>query len=57
MDIEKLKKILRLKPLPEEGGFYGELYRSDERLPGECLPRRYPGERCFGTSIYFFIDS
>jgi len=55
MDIEILKKTLGLKPLPQEGGFYAELYRSDEKLPGEHLPRRYSGERCFGTSVYFLL--
>jgi predicted cupin superfamily sugar epimerase len=55
MDIERLKTVLGLKPLPAEGGFYAEFYRSGEKLPRERLPERYLGDRCFGTSIYFLL--
>jgi len=55
MDIEKLKRLLDLKPLPDEGGFYAEPYRSGESLAGTCLPKRYAGDRCFGTAIYFLL--
>ena len=55
MDIEKLKRMLDLKPLPSEGGYYAESYRSTERLARECLPKRYSGERSFGTAIYFLL--
>jgi uncharacterized protein len=55
MDIEKLKQMLELKPLPEEGGFYAERYRSDEKLARACLPERYGGERSLGTAIYFLL--
>jgi predicted cupin superfamily sugar epimerase len=57
MDVETIKKLLGLKPLPEEGGYYAESYRSDERLSSERLPGRYSGERCFATSIYFLLTS
>ena len=55
MDIEKLKQVLNLKPLPEEGGFYAETYRSNEKLARAALPTRYTGERHFGTAIYFLL--
>jgi predicted cupin superfamily sugar epimerase len=55
MDIEKLKQLLGLKPLPSEGGYYAESYRSTERLPREWLPQRYTSERSFGTAIYFLL--
>ena len=55
MDIEKLKRMLDLKPLPDEGGFYAESYRSEEKLAAGCLPGRYTGERRFGTAIYFLL--
>jgi uncharacterized protein len=57
MDIEKLKQTLGLKPLPEEGGFYAESYRSDEKLAGRHLPPRYSGDRCFATAIYFLLTA
>jgi predicted cupin superfamily sugar epimerase len=57
MDIETLKKTLGLRPLPQEGGFYAESYRSDETLSKEHLPGRYAGERCFSTAIYFLLTA
>lgn len=55
MEIEKLKQLLNLKPLPEEGGFYAETYRSNEKLARTALPARYGGNRHFGTAIYFLL--
>jgi uncharacterized protein len=55
MDIDKVKQMLDLKPLPGEGGFYAESYRSSEKLARGSLPERYTGERIFGTAIYFLL--
>lgn len=57
MDAETVKQLLGLKPLPVEGGFYAEPYRSNEKLPRNALPARYGGERCFGTAIYFLLTA
>ncbi len=57
MDTEKLKQTLNLKPLPEEGGYYAETYRSNEKLARSLLPTRYTGDRSFGTAIYFLLTS
>jgi predicted cupin superfamily sugar epimerase len=43
---------LNLQPHPE-GGWYSETYRSSESTSG--LPDRFPGERSFGTAIYFLV--
>ncbi len=40
-----------------EGGWYKEVYRSGETVKAGHLPSRYSGDRCFGTSIYFLLDS
>jgi len=48
-------KWLKLKPHPNEGGFYAETYRSSELLGKPCLPDRYPAERSFGTAIYYLL--
>ena len=40
-----------------EGGFFKEVYRSDEILSAEHLPGRYKGDRCFSTAIYFLITA
>jgi len=40
-----------------EGGFYSENYRSEEKIESVALPKRYPSERSFGTSIYFLLTT
>jgi len=55
MDIETLKRSLGLVPLPQEGGFFAESYRSDEALPAGHLSARYAGERSLATAIYFLL--
>jgi predicted cupin superfamily sugar epimerase len=46
---------LGLKKHPE-GGYYREVYRSDETIARAALPGRYSGKRAFSTSIYFLLD-
>lgn len=45
---------LDLTPHPE-GGFFKEVYRSEETIK-DGLPNRYKSERAFGTSIYFLLE-
>lgn len=52
---EAIMSLLKLRPLPEEGGYFAETYRSDERLPPEALPTRYQGPRAFATAIYYLL--
>lgn len=49
--VEKLK----LEPHPE-GGFYREVYRSNEIISEVSLPERFSGDRVFSTSIYFLLN-
>jgi uncharacterized protein len=39
-----------------EGGFFREVYRSDETVIQSALPDRFGSERCFSTSIYYLLD-
>lgn len=55
VDIEKLKLLLGLKPLAQEGGFYAESYRSAEHFPRASLPQRYSSDRSFGSAIYYLL--
>ncbi len=48
--IEKLKLIKH-----PEGGYYKEVYRSDESINQNSLPERFRGTRCLATSIYFLL--
>ena len=51
-----LIKKLELLPHPE-GGYYRELYRSEESIPRIGLPDRYHGNRSFSTAIYFMLTA
>jgi len=48
---------LNLKPLPFEGGYYRETYRSDETVSHQVLPSRYVTEKSFSTAIYYLVTS
>ena len=54
-DAATLKELLGLVPLPEEGGFFRETYRSGLRLSNECLGGVYAGERSAATAIYYLL--
>jgi len=51
----ELLEILELKPLPLEGGYYRETYRSSLVLPASYLSGTYPGCRSAGTAIYYLL--
>jgi len=58
MDADFIIKLLGLEPLHDEGGWYRETYRSDDRLPrGEKLPARYSTDKRFSTAIYYLITA
>jgi uncharacterized protein len=54
MTADDVIKKLDLKPLPEEGGYYKEIYRAEGTIPKESLPR-HKGKRNYSTSIYYLI--
>lgn len=39
-----------------EGGFFKEVYRSDETISHAALPKRFSGERVFSTSIFYLLN-
>ena len=50
-----LMRILDLKPLPEEGGFFAETYRSPENVDARGLKRGHTGSRSLSTAIYYLL--
>ncbi len=54
--VRKLAEKLNLQPHPE-GGYFREVYRSDEQISADALPCRYEGDRSICTSIYYLITS
>lgn len=54
----RIVRLLELIPLPDEGGYFRETYRSEEKIPGEALPGRYASRGCgrnHSTQIYFLL--
>jgi predicted cupin superfamily sugar epimerase len=45
---------LQLMPHPE-GGFYREIYRSEETLDAGCLDADFAGQRNLSTAIYYLL--
>lgn len=55
MNAHGLIRLLGLRPLPMEGGYFRETWRSGLALEAESLPRGYPGSRAAGTAIYYLL--
>lgn len=51
----RIIELLDLKPLPFEGGYYRETYRSKETIAHEALPERFQGDRSWSTAIYYLL--
>lgn len=51
---EEILKRFELIPHPE-GGYYREIYRSEEKIDINHLPERFNCERSFSTSIYYML--
>lgn len=54
LDAEDIRRLLGLKPLPGEGGFFVETYRAAGRVPAD-MPRPHPASRALATAIYYLI--
>jgi predicted cupin superfamily sugar epimerase len=52
---DELIRFLHLEPLPQEGGWYRETYRSALQLPATFLGPRYRAARSAGTAIYYLL--
>jgi len=50
-----IKKLNLLKH--PEGGYFREIYRSNEEIDAGNLPPRYGSKRAFSTSIYYLLNS
>jgi uncharacterized protein len=57
MNAEMLIEKLGLAPLPGEGGYYRETYRSREMIPQRVLPERYGCDKYIATAIYCLLTS
>jgi predicted cupin superfamily sugar epimerase len=57
LSAKQIIDLLQLAPLPGEGGFFRETYRSAEHLPQGTLSAQYCGTtgRSAGTCIYYLL--
>ena len=57
LDVGEVIKQLGLVPLPGEGGYYAETYRSPFEMDGSMLPGSYLGEpRRLSSAIYYLLS-
>ncbi|WP_103070718.1 cupin domain-containing protein [Aquimarina sediminis] len=54
--VEEIVLRLDMNPHPE-GGYYKEVYRSKQVIPKNVLGKKFTGERCCCTAIYFLLTS
>jgi predicted cupin superfamily sugar epimerase len=52
---EELIRLLHLEPLPREGGWYRETFRSSLQLPVNAISPRYGTARSASTAIYYLL--
>ncbi|MGC2417409.1 MAG: cupin domain-containing protein [Candidatus Acidiferrales bacterium] len=52
---EQIRDLLKMKPLPVEGGYFAETYRAKDAVAASALPGSYPGERAISTAIYYML--
>ena len=52
---KQIQEFLKMRPLPVEGGYFVETYRSKFTLAQPSLPPSYPGERAISTAIYYML--
>ena len=52
---DQIREFFSMRPLPVEGGYFAESYRSLVIVPSSALPRGYPGERSIATAIYYLL--
>jgi predicted cupin superfamily sugar epimerase len=52
---EQVRELLKLRPLPVEGGYFAESYQSKDTVRGDALPPAFGGTRLLGSAIYYML--
>lgn len=55
LSAQQIIELLGLQPLPGEGGYFRETYRSDFMIPSNVLPNCYGGNRKACTAIFYLL--
>jgi predicted cupin superfamily sugar epimerase len=54
MSAQEIRELLKLEPLPGEGGYYRRTYEASGIIPARDLPK-HEGPRVYSTAIYYLI--
>jgi predicted cupin superfamily sugar epimerase len=57
MTASDIVTLLELTPLPVEGGYFRETWRSRATVTPGALPLRYTTDKSLGTAIYYLLTS
>jgi predicted cupin superfamily sugar epimerase len=57
MTAEQIIKFFKMKPLPQEGGYYVETYRAAEQIKKAALPPGFSGDRNISTAILHLLTA
>jgi predicted cupin superfamily sugar epimerase len=57
MTAEQIIKLFKMKPLPQEGGYYVETYRAAEKIKKVALPVSFSGDRNIATAILYLLTA
>ena len=57
MTAREIIEILKLEPLPHEGGHFRQTYLSQDKVPHEALPVGYEKDMSYGTAIYALLTT
>jgi predicted cupin superfamily sugar epimerase len=52
---DELIAALHLQPLPVEGGYFRETYRSQDRLPSAAFSDHHRSDKALSTAIYYLL--
>jgi uncharacterized protein len=55
LPLQELIALLKLEPLPVEGGYYRVHYTASDLLDAAALPARFTGVRALSGAIYYLI--
>lgn len=55
MNAQAIIDYFQMQPLPEEGGWFVETYRANEKIAQAGLDRRYSGDRDHCTDILYLL--
>lgn len=53
LKLSEIIELLKLQPLPIEGGYFSVSYTAEEEIPADGLPERYTNNRNLAGAIYF----